>query len=332
VTRDPGGPLAGEPLVVHTRGELAQALAELRQNARGTNGAGPRLALVPTMGALHPGHLTLLEQARERADHVVLSVFVNPLQFGPGEDLDRYPRTLASDVAGAAREGVSLVFAPSVATMYPDGIPLVRVVPGPMGETLCGATRPGHFEGVLTVVARLFGLVRPEVAVFGRKDAQQAALIQRMVRDLALGVEVEVAPLVREADGLAMSSRNAYLTSGERAVAPAIFQALEEAGAAFAAGERDPDRLATAFRWALQERGGDAFRLEYALVVDPLTLAPPVEAGPRDLLAVAAHLGRTRLLDNVILGDPSGDPRISRPPESPGPDAPRSRSPGEGAP
>lgn len=315
------------PALVHTREALDPALAALR---RGEEGGAPRsVALVPTMGALHPGHLVLLDRAREVADRVVLSIFVNPLQFGPGEDLDQYPRTLERDLALAASRGVELVFAPSVEVMYPDGPPLVRVSPGPMGEPLCGAGRPGHFEGVLTVVARLFGLLRPEVAVFGRKDAQQAALIRRMVRDLALGVEIEVAPLVREEDGLAMSSRNVYLTPGERSRAPAIFQALREAADRFAGGVGDPSLLETAFREALARGGGHregeagapaggdgAFRVAYAQVVNPETLERPEEASSRDLLAVAVHLGHTRLLDNVVLGDPEADPRVAAPPEA----------------
>ncbi len=306
------------PRVVHTREALLPALAALRDGAVGET---PRsVALVPTMGALHRGHLALLDRAREVADRVVLSIFVNPLQFGPGEDLDRYPRTLERDLALAASRGVDLVFAPPVEVMYPEGPPVVRVSPGRMGEPLCGAGRPGHFEGVLTVVARLFGILRPEVAVFGRKDAQQAALIRRMVRDLALGVEIEVAPLVREGDGLAMSSRNVYLSPEMRSRAPGIFHALREAAERFAGGELDPTALETAFRAALDRRvegGGDApsggtglFRVEYAQVVNPETLARPEEASPGDLLAVAVHLGSTRLLDNVVLGAPEADPRM----------------------
>lgn len=292
--------------VVRTRENLAAALTELRAG-------GARVALVPTMGALHAGHLALVDRARMHADAVVLSIFVNPLQFGPHEDLARYPRSLSRDVERSGARGVDVVFAPDVAEMYPDGDPVVRVVPGPMGEGLCGARRPGHFEGVLTVVARLFGLVRPDLAVFGRKDAQQASLIRRMVRDLEMGIEVEVAPLVREVDGLALSSRNAYLTTAERARAPLLFRALREAAAAFEAGEREPAVLEARVRAALEDGGSPALSLEYATVVDVGTLERPVRAAEDHLLAAAVRLGSTRLLDNLVLGEPDGDPREEAP-------------------
>ncbi len=289
--------------VVRSRGELARALAGIR-------GRGETLALVPTMGYLHAGHLSLLDRAGALADRTALSIFVNPLQFAPGEDLDRYPRDEARDLALAGERGAHLAFVPALQEMYPRGAPLVRVDPGPLGDRLCGLHRPGHFQGVLTVVARLFGLFRPDVAVFGRKDLQQAVLVRRMVEDLELGVRVEVAPLIREADGLAMSSRNAYLSPEERRAAPALFQGLEAAGVAFRGGETRGE--------ALEERVGarlgeePRFRLEYARVVDPDTLASRVEAGEEvrngDILAVAAWLGGTRLIDNRVLGPGEEDP------------------------
>ena len=204
------------PTIAHSRAELAAA----RERTTGT------LALVPTMGALHAGHLALVRHAADLADHVAVSIFVNPLQFGPGEDLDRYPRTLDADLELLAREGVALVFAPSAAEMYPRGRPAVTVDPGPLGDLLEGASRPGHFAGVLTVVTKLLGLVRPDVAVFGEKDYQQLALIRRTVADLELGVRIEGAQTVRDPDGLALSSRNRYLTPDQRTEALALSRAL----------------------------------------------------------------------------------------------------------
>ena len=289
-----------DPLAVaRTRRELDGALEALRAG-------GGTLALVPTMGYLHPGHLSLLERAASEADHAALSIFVNPLQFGPGEDLDRYPRSEAEDLARAASRGARLAFVPDPGEMYPFGPPTIRVVPGSLGERLCGLHRPGHFQGVLTVVARLFGLIQPEVAVFGRKDFQQAVLIRRMVRDLEMRVRVEVAPLVREADGLAMSSRNAYLTPEERSAAPALFQALEDAEATFRVGERRRAVLADRVRARIE--GEPLFRLEYAEVVDPEALEASGEAARGDVVAVAAWLGGTRLIDNRVLGAEVPDP------------------------
>lgn len=285
--------------VARTRRELAAALEALR------SGDG-KLALVPTMGNLHPGHLSLLDRAAAEADVPALSIFVNPLQFGPGEDLDRYPRSEAEDLAQAASRGARLAFVPGPGEMYPFGPPTIRVVPGSLGERLCGLYRPGHFQGVLTVVARLFGLFRPEVAVFGRKDFQQAVLVRRMVRDLEMQVRVEVAPLVREADGLAMSSRNAYLTSEERSAAPALFQALEEAEGTFQVGERRRAVLADRVRARME--GEPLFRLEYAEVVDPETLEASGDAAPGDVVVAAAWLGSTRLIDNRVLGAEVPDP------------------------
>lgn len=309
-SRERGASGAGSLPVAASRGQLQAELDRLRRG-------GGTVALVPTMGYLHPGHLALLDRAASLADHVVLSIFVNPLQFGPGEDLERYPRSLGRDLELASARGAVLAFTPSVQEMYPEGPPRVRVDPGPGGEALCGAFRPGHFEGVLTVVARLFGLVRPDVAVFGRKHAQQVALVREMSRDLELGVQIDVAPLVREPDGLAMSSRNAYLSALEREVAPQLFQALEAAELAFRDGEGRSAALETRVRERLVRSAAEAegepvpsFRLEYAQVVDPGSLARIDEARPGHLLAVAAWLGTTRLIDNVVLGADDPDPRI----------------------
>jgi pantoate--beta-alanine ligase len=277
---------------------LARTRAEVRAWVRDARASGKTVALVPTMGALHDGHLALVDRARAEADRVVMSIFVNPLQFGPGEDLERYPRDLDRDRALATGRGVDLVFAPSAAEMYPRGAPQVSVVPGPMADLLCGAARPGHFRGVLTVVAKLFGIVAPDVAVFGQKDFQQATLLRHMVEDLEFPVRVEVAPTVREPDGLAMSSRNVYLSTHERARALALSHALERCRALFSAGERDADTLRAALRRALAAAGLEP---EYAEVADPDSLEPVRRALPGTVCLVAARVGATRLIDNAVL-------------------------------
>ena len=287
-------------IVANTRAELKAAREKL---------AGP-VVLVPTMGALHDGHRALLRRARELAGPggaVAVSIFVNPLQFGPNEDLDKYPRTLDQDLAACEQEQVDLVFAPSVREMYPER-QLVMVDPGPAGEILEGEFRPGFFHGVLTVVLKLFSLVRPDIAVFGQKDAQQLALVRAMVADFALGIEIEAVPTVRAADGLALSSRNKYLSADERAVAPVLHRAL-------AAGRRrrrpgrprsspPPGRC-----WTTPARPGPAEaspRVDYLALVDARSYRP-VPAEPDDdldgdaVLAIAARVGTTRLIDNVIV-------------------------------
>jgi pantoate--beta-alanine ligase len=273
--------------------------SEVRRAVRAARDAGARIALVPTMGALHEAHLSLVDRARSVADYVVLSVYVNPLQFGRGEDLDRYPRDLDRDVRRAEERGVDLVFAPSDAEMYGLGEPAVYVVPGPLADRLCGAFRPEHFRGVLTVVAKLFGIVQPDVAVFGQKDFQQSVLIRRMVADLDMPVEVVVAPTVREADGLALSSRNAYLDPEDRAKAAAISGALQAAEALARQGERHGSVLLRRVREALAAVPG--ITVEYVELVDPETLEPRPEGAPGTVLAVAAFVGGVRLIDNVVL-------------------------------
>lgn len=270
----------------------------MRAWSRAARAAGQRVAFVPTMGFLHEGHLRLVDEARTRADVVVMSIFVNPLQFGPSEDLDRYPRALERDRALAAARGVACLFVPTAAAMYPTP-PLVRVVPGRLGDHLCGPFRPGHFDGVLTVVAKLFHAVEPDVAVFGRKDAQQARMIERMAADLDFPVTVVVAPTARAPDGLALSSRNAYLTPAERRVALRIPAALARAHTAFRAGLRDAAQLVGTVRRELADNG---LAVEYVEAVDPDGLAPVSVLTPDTLLAVAARVGHTRLIDNIVLG------------------------------
>jgi pantoate--beta-alanine ligase len=267
------------PVVVRTRAELAAA----RAARPGT------VALVPTMGALHAGHAALVRHAATLADTVVVSIFVNPLQFGPAEDLDRYPRTPDADLALLAEQGVGLVFAPPAAEMYPGGPPAVTVDPGPLGALLEGASRPGHFAGVLTVVTKLLNLVRPDVAVFGEKDYQQLALIRRAVADLELGVRIEGAETVRDPDGLALSSRNRYLSGAEREQALALSRALR-AGAA----EHEPGRVLA--RATAELAGLD---VDY-LALRGVDLGPAPDHGPARLL-VAARVGTTRLIDNVAV-------------------------------
>lgn len=296
--------VASRPDPIATRAGLDRALERIRRQGRS-------LALVPTMGYLHEGHLRLIDAAHEQADAVALTIFVNPLQFAPGEDLERYPRDMERDLALAHRRGVDLVFAPSEREMYPDGPPTVGVAPGPVGGRLCGAFRPTHFPGVLTVVARLFGLFRPHVAVFGRKDYQQAVLIRRMVQDLALGVRIHVGPLVREWDGLAMSSRNAYLSDAERRDAAFLSRALGAADQAFRGGRRAADEVLAPARELLSQ--APSVRVQYLELVDPDDLEPLAEAREGAVVAVAAHCGPSRLIDNVILGAEEPDPRVDPP-------------------
>ena len=282
------------PVVARTRAELADALAATRS-------AGGRVALVPTMGALHEGHASLMDHARGRVadtDALVVSIFVNPLQFGPGEDLDRYPRTFDADLEVCAAHGVDVVFAPVADEVYPGGAPQVSVEPGPPATLLEGEVRPGHFRGVLTVVAKLFGLVRPDLAVFGEKDYQQLTLIRRMVADLCLGMEVVGAPTVREDDGLALSSRNRYLDAEQRLAARVLSAALHTGAEAGAYGA---EHVLAEARAVLRRTPG--VDLDYLTLTAP-DLGEAPEQGEARLL-VAARVGTTRLIDNiaVTLGD-----------------------------
>jgi pantoate--beta-alanine ligase len=282
-----------DPLVLTRAGEL-------RGFAEASRAAGRRTALVPTMGALHDGHLSLVRLARSRADRVMVSVFVNPTQFGPREDFARYPRDLEGDVDKLRTAGADVVFAPSAAEMYAPG-EATRVEVAGLCEGLCGRERPGHFRGVATVVAKLLQLARPHVVVFGEKDWQQLAVIRRMVRDLCFDVEVLGAPIVREPDGLAMSSRNAYLSEEARRQAPALNAALLEARRLFRAGERDARRLAACARARLEKE--PLASVEYVEVCCPDTLAPLETVAGRALLALAVRFGTTRLIDNALLAE-----------------------------
>lgn len=272
----------------------------MRAAARALHSSDARIAFVPTMGALHEGHLRLIERARTLADTVVLSVFVNPMQFGPTEDFSSYPRDLERDAELAGSHGADLLFAPSVEEMYPAGVAQVIVTAPTAARHLCGRYRPGHFNGVLTVVARLFNIVTPDVAVFGQKDYQQAVLIRRMVRDLGFPVRIEVAPIVRESDGLAMSSRNAYLGAKERQHAVALSRALRTAATQFDDGERGAAVLVRTVRDVLDAEGG--IEVQYVELVEPETLESLETAAEGSVIAVAAFVGATRLIDNRILG------------------------------
>ena len=273
-------------------------IGDVQREVRKARGKGLRVGLVPTMGALHEGHASLLRAARAECGYVAVSLFVNPTQFGPGEDLARYPRPIQNDLAVCRREGADLVFAPAAAEMYPEGFATTVRVAG-LSEKMCGAFRPGHFDGVCTVVAKLLAIVQPDVAYFGEKDAQQLAIVRRMAADLNLPVEIRGCPLVREPDGLAASSRNAYLSADERRRAPALSAALAEARLALAAGERDAAKVAAAVRRRLEAAAG--VEIQYVAVVDPDTLADLARIADKVLVAVAAKVGTTRLIDNVLL-------------------------------
>jgi pantoate--beta-alanine ligase len=279
--------------------EVIRAIAMARKVCDAARSAGRTVGFVPTMGAFHEGHASLMRRARDERDHVIVSIFVNPLQFGPGEDLSRYPRDEDRDLSIAGQLGVDVVFAPSVEEMYPTGQPEVTVDPGLLGERLEGAARPGHFRGVATVVAKLFDVVGPSTAYFGEKDAQQLAVIRRMVRDLSLPIEVEGCSTVREPDGLATSSRNAYLSPEERQAAGCLFLALSEAAQMARGGERDTAPLVAAM--AREIGATPEARIDYAAVVDDETFDEvSTIAGPARAL-VAARFGETRLIDNLLL-------------------------------
>ncbi len=269
---------------------LTLAVASLREG-------GGTIALVPTMGALHAGHMALVAEAKTRADHVVASIFVNPTQFGPREDLAAYPRREAADAAMLDAAGCAILWAPDVATMYPDG-PAATIRVAGVGEGLDGAARPGHFDGVATVVARLFAQVRPDIALFGEKDYQQLAVIRQMVRDLALPLEIVGVPTQRDADGLALSSRNAYLSEGERTAARALPRALGEAAQAIADGAPVAEALERA-RSRLEAAGFDP--IDYVDLRDAETLAPMAALDRPARLLAAARMGKTRLIDNLPL-------------------------------
>jgi pantoate--beta-alanine ligase len=279
------------------------SLPHLRAWSHSQRAAGKRIGFVPTMGYLHEGHLALVDEARRHSDLVIMSIFVNPLQFGPSEDLNRYPRDLPRDRALASARGVAALFVPSVDAMYRPGSD-TRVVPGKSSELWEGAARPGHFAGVLTVVAKLFHLIEPDFAVFGRKDVQQLTLVRQMVRDLDWPIEILAVPTVREPDGLALSSRNAYLKTEDRRRAVVLNRALRIAQASYRSGLSDAGTLEQRMREELQKE--PAVSVEYIAIAEPGTLTPVTVVGEDTVVAIAARLGGTRLIDNVTLGEELG--------------------------
>ena len=279
--------------IINTAEEMQQAALSLKRE-------GKRIAFVPTMGYLHEGHASLLREGRTRGDVLVLSIFVNPIQFGPNEDLERYPRNLDGDCAIARACGVDLVFTPSAAGMYPPGFQTaIRVQE--LALPLCGASRPGHFDGVATVVAKLFNIVQPDVALFGKKDFQQLAIIRRMTTDLSLPVEIIGMPIVRERDGLAMSSRNAYLSAHQRQSALCLSRSVRKVRELYSSGEREVERLRSAALELIQAESAAA--TDYLEFRDAGTLEPVTTACDTTLMALAVKIGTTRLIDNTVLGE-----------------------------
>jgi pantoate--beta-alanine ligase len=287
--------IAADPLASM---KILETIDSTRAATRAARRQGQRVGLVPTMGALHEGHMSLVRAAKERSDYVAVSLFVNPLQFGPNEDLAKYPRTLDRDRNLLEQAGVDLLFAPSEAEMYSGRAATFVNVEG-LSERLDGQSRPGHFRGVTTVVSKLFHILEPDRAFFGQKDAAQVAIIRRMVRDLNLPVEIVVCPIVREPDGLAMSSRNAYLNPEQRKQALVLSRALRRVGDLFRQGEQDVAKLQFAGRLVVAEE--PSVRLDYLAIVDRESLEPVSPAAPGALVAVAAYVGTTRLIDNLIL-------------------------------
>jgi len=285
--------------------KIITAITDMQQTALDLKRRGRRIVFVPTMGFLHEGHASLLREGRRRGDVLVLSIFVNPIQFGPGEDLERYPRNLDGDCGIARACGVDIVFTPTPTEMYPPGFQTsIRV--RDLALPLCGASRPGHFDGVATVVAKLFNIVQPDLALFGNKDFQQLAIIRRMTSDLSLPVEIVGMPIVREPDGLAMSSRNAYLTVEQRRSALCLSRAIHTVRERYAAGEQDADALLHAARELILAE--PAASIDYLELRDATTLEPLTTAHDATLLAMAVRIGTTRLIDNTLLGD---EPKVA---------------------
>ncbi len=279
-------------LVVHSKAELAEQIADWRSH-------GEHVALVPTMGNLHQGHLALVELAREHAERVIVSIFVNPTQFGEGEDYEDYPRTLEMDTRRLKKAAADLIFAPDVETMYPFGLDLATVVSVPgLTENFCGASRPGHFDGVTTVVARLFAMTTPDVAVFGQKDYQQQLVIRHMAADLSLPIKIITAETVRDDDGLALSSRNSYLSDEERARAPLLYAALRRAGDELQNGRRN---FADLEQEALASLSAAGIDVEYFAIRRAQNLEPPDRDCDELVVLAAARLGKARLIDNIVI-------------------------------
>jgi pantoate--beta-alanine ligase len=280
--------------------EIVKRSPQMRALARRLAAEGNRIGFVPTMGALHAGHLSLMQRARQMSDIVIVSIFINPIQFGPSEDLDRYPRDLARDAELCTSRGVDYIFAPLIDEIYPEDFSTYVIVEG-LSDRLCGASREGHFRGVTTVVSKLFNIVRPQFAFFGRKDAQQAVIIKRMVEDLCIDTEIVVCPIVRDEDGLALSSRNAYLTPEERAAATVLHRALEKAQVLYGGGERDAGALIAAMEEIVATE--PLARVDYISISNTKDLEPVQTLGDDQtvLIALAAYIGKTRLIDNVVL-------------------------------
>jgi pantoate--beta-alanine ligase len=273
-------------------------LLDLRASVLEARRAERLIGLVPTMGALHAGHLSLIEASQRDKAYTVVSIYVNPTQFGPGEDFQQYPRTLEADRKACADAGIDLLIVPTDAELYPLG-DQTRVRPGPLADKLCGLFRPGHFEGVCTVVAKLLNIVQPDVAYFGQKDAQQAVIVRRMIEDLHFGTRIKVCPIVREHDGLAMSSRNVRLSPAERVQAVCLYRALCTAKDRLLSGEKSIGRIAAAMRAVIAEY--PEIKVDYLSIVDPSTLEPIQKPGGTMLVAGAIRAGQTRLIDNVIV-------------------------------
>ena len=278
--------------------KLVDSISRMSTFAKMLKKEGKSIGFVPTMGYLHNGHMSLVNAAKKHTDVVVMSIFVNPIQFGPKEDFERYPRDLKRDEQLASEAGVDVIFYPSAKEMYPEGyatfVNVERLTDG-----LCGASRPGHFRGVTTVVVKLFGIVKPDVAYFGQKDAQQAAVIRKMAQDLNMGVEVKIMPIVREKDGLAMSSRNTYLSELERKDALGLYQSLKKAESLVTGGETDAKRIIKIMKEAIAAR--PAVKIEYISIVDAKELVELETITKEALIAVAARVGKTRLIDNIIV-------------------------------
>lgn len=280
--------------------EIVKRTPQMRSLAKRLAAEGNRIGFVPTMGALHAGHLSLMHRARQMSDIVIVSIFINPIQFGPSEDLDRYPRDLARDAELCTTRGVDYIFAPLIDEVYPEDFATYVIVEG-LSDRLCGASREGHFRGVTTVVTKLFNVIRPQFAFFGRKDAQQAVIIKRMAEDLCMDTEIVVCPIVRDEDGLALSSRNAYLSAEERTAATVLHRALEKAQVLYGGGERDAESIVKAIEEVVATE--PLVRIDYISVVNTKDLEP-VQALSDDqttLIALAAFVGKTRLIDNVVL-------------------------------
>ncbi len=283
--------------------KIVRDIAEMQQLAETYRQEGKRIGFVPTMGYLHEGHLSLMRQARPRCDVLVVSIFVNPTQFGPNEDFERYPRDFERDERLCRQEGVDVVFYPTAEAMYPQPY-RTYVNVEQLTETMCGASRPGHFRGVTTVVTKLFHIVKPHLAVFGQKDYQQSLVIRQMVRDLNFDITIVVAPIVREADGLAMSSRNNYLTQEERQQALVLYRSLRKAEELIEQGEQDAARILEAMQQIIA--GAPDARIDYIVIVDGDTLEPVTRVKDNTVIALAVFIGNTRLIDNTIIREKDG--------------------------